>query len=151
MNFPQTNPKLNKELLIFIGDNQLLENLAIALRKENYDIQVVDLQTAPRIRITGNSILGFVDFEYSKDYQIFIDARGCFNKYSDSPITLPIPKNTLEIAFLLQKMQWVTRKEGRDVSRFILRSFYITEYPRKRTLENRFGSYHLNCPPKTFY
>lgn len=65
------------------------------------------------------------------DEKIAADHKGCFDKWSKCPISLPLPTNRKEWNFLRDKLQFLGTKEGFELSdSYEMRN--INEYPKRR-------------------
>jgi hypothetical protein len=60
--------------------------------------------------------------------KIAMDNERLFDKYSDCPLILPIPRNNNEMYFLLDKIKFFKTREGIDISDNYKYELYVTEY-----------------------
>ena len=83
-----------------------------------------------RFEVTGHDLHGWVDYGSFdiKEWWIFIDRAGLFDKYSKCPIQLRFPANEKQLKFLLAKMRWLETKEAYRISQYQEEELWITDY-----------------------
>lgn len=84
-----------------------------------------------RFRLTGQGLSGYIHYDAYNDreWRIFVDRKGLFDKYSKCPIQLIFPKNNKQLDYLLDKLAWLETKEGYLVSLHQQEQHYIIRYP----------------------
>jgi hypothetical protein len=90
------------------------DNLMKELRDAGYTLEPT-YQGSEMIKLTGRGIYGFLCKDTDTG-MLYISHKDCFNKCSDSPIQIRLPKNKKETDFLFRQLTLFGSKEGYDLS-----------------------------------
>lgn len=76
----------------------------------------------------------FAEEGFSNEYasgRICIERKDCFDKWSKSPICLPIPETDEQMAFLWDQIFWLLTEEGYVASNNYEMDKWIKDYPNQ--------------------
>jgi hypothetical protein len=106
-----------------------IDEMVVMLRKANYDVAS---EGDDCYKITGHGIYGFLGKrEDEGPVKLYIDHKGCFNKATQCPLQVPLPRNERQINWLFERLTFWGTKSAYKISNEYQFELYDKEYPMR--------------------